>query len=113
MDREPARTVDQPGSSTVGTGIAGCACQARGERPYGFDGWILKICSFKVADDARGFKYGKLLLKTVLRHAHDNRRVLIYVEVLPRHGDLAAFLEEFGPAIFLQATQLPAMSTSW
>jgi len=76
-----------------------CIAKAEDDRPHGLDGRILKVCSFKVADEARGSKYGELLLKTVLRYASENRRNLLYVEVLPRHGDLIEFLEDFGFAI--------------
>ena len=63
---------------------------------YGHDGKILKICSFKVSDQAFGTGYGELLLKTVFNYANSNDVDYIYVEVFPKYKGLIRLFEEFG-----------------
>ena len=56
----------------------------------------LKICTFKVADEASGLKLGELLLRTVFDFAHQNGFQTLFVEVLPKHAPLLHLLGQFG-----------------
>ncbi len=60
-----------------------------GDRP-------LKICSFKVAEQFNGLKYGELLLKTVFEHAHGKRATGMFVTVFEKHQTLLELLDDFG-----------------
>jgi hypothetical protein len=57
---------------------------------------ILKICTFKVADEYLGEKFGELLLKQVLWYAQHNKYDLVYVTAFPRHAFLVALLKDYG-----------------
>ncbi|UQA62561.1 GNAT family N-acetyltransferase [Polyangium aurulentum] len=59
-------------------------------------GKTLKICTFKIAESYRGFRYGELLLKTVFAYAVQNRFVKIFVEVFPKHYSLLDLFADFG-----------------
>jgi L-amino acid N-acyltransferase YncA len=65
---------------------------------------VLKVSTFKVADEHRGRHYGELLLKTLFDHCRANAYELIYLTVFPRHEELIALLEVFG---FEQRGALP------
>ena len=56
----------------------------------------LKICSLKVADSYRGFRYGELLLKTVFAYADENGYEWIFVTVFQKYSDLIGLFEDFG-----------------
>lgn len=73
-------------------------CIVKPERSGEFDleGKLLKICSFKVADEYNGFRFGELLLKTVFAYAEKNRYDWLYMTVFEKHGGLISLLEEFG-----------------
>ena len=60
------------------------------------DGRTLKICSFKVADDFRGFRFGELLLKAVFDHAYENRYDSLYVTVFSKQEELIGLFRSFG-----------------
>lgn len=59
-------------------------------------GRVLKICTFKIAEDALGAKRGELLLGTVIDYARQNRYDSCFVEVQEHHSPLIALLKEFG-----------------
>ncbi|MBV9492604.1 MAG: hypothetical protein JOZ54_00020 [Acidobacteria bacterium] len=59
-------------------------------------GKTLKICSFKVSDDFRGFRFGELILKAIFAYAELNRYVAAFLTVLPKYDDLIGLLEDFG-----------------
>jgi hypothetical protein len=59
-------------------------------------GRVLKICTFKISDDAIGAKRGELLLGTVIEHARSNAYDSCFVEIQEHHGPLIALLREFG-----------------
>lgn len=65
-------------------------------REHGLSGRLLKICTLKIADDARGFRYGELLLKAVFTYAFNNSYDHTYVEVFDRHSETIDLLETFG-----------------
>lgn len=56
----------------------------------------LKVCTFKVAEQARGLKYGELLLKTLFAYLLENHYHWTYVTVFEKHAELVALFEEFG-----------------
>ena len=67
--------------------------------PRILSGPCLKLCTFKVAESARGQRCGELLLKTAFQFCVDNEQQFVYVTVLPRHQYLIAFFQEFGFAV--------------
>lgn len=64
--------------------------------PGSLNGKVLKLCSFKVAEGSRGFRYGELLLKSVFGYALANAHDWVYVTVFPRHEQLTGLFEDFG-----------------
>jgi GNAT superfamily N-acetyltransferase len=66
----------------------------------------LKICSFKVADEYRGFRFGELLLKTIFSYAEENNYGAIFVTVFKKYPDLIALFADFGFTISLLRTPL-------
>ena len=73
-----------------------CIVKDEQAREHGLEGTLLKICSFRVADDARGYRFGELLLKAVFQHAHKNNYDWTYVEVFPSVIELIELFEQFG-----------------
>jgi hypothetical protein len=57
---------------------------------------VLKISTFKVGPNHAGARFGELLLKAILMDATTSDVACLYVEVLPKHEGVVAFLEEFG-----------------
>ncbi len=56
----------------------------------------LKICTFKVAEAARGIKRGELLLWAIFQYARRNGYESIFVEVFAHEEALIAMLASFG-----------------
>ena len=56
----------------------------------------LKLCTFKIADDAIGLKLGELLLRTVFDFARSNSFSTLFVETHPKHGALLHLFHQFG-----------------
>ena len=77
----------------------------------------LKICSFKVSDEHRGFRFGELLLKAIFGYAEVNRYEGIFVTVFPKYDELIALFEDFGFAKIARRTQreelILAKQLSW
>jgi len=63
---------------------------------YGLGGKVLKLCTFKVAAEHQGNRYGELLLKALFVYCHENTYDHVYVTVFERHQELIALFEEFG-----------------
>jgi len=63
---------------------------------FGLGGPQLKICTFKVADEYSGQKYGELLLKALFDRSRVERTLGLYVTVLEKQAQLIALLEDFG-----------------
>ncbi len=64
-------------------------------------GRTLKLCTFKVAEQARGRKLGELLLKAAFRYATNNRLKHIYITMRPGKQDfLEDLCADFGFTIF-------------
>lgn len=68
--------------------------EATGE--HGLTGSVLKISTFKVAEEAMGRKYGELLLKTLFGYAHAHSFDTLYVTAFEKHAALIGLLETFG-----------------
>lgn len=57
---------------------------------------ILKVCTFKIASEFQGEKFGEQLLKQVLWWADRNGFDAVYLTVYPKHGQLIDLLSEYG-----------------
>jgi len=73
-----------------------CIVKTEAANDYGFPGKILKLCSFKIADNFRGNRYGELLLKTLFSYLVENHYDGVYVEAFEKHGPLLTLLADFG-----------------
>lgn len=73
-----------------------CIVKEERDREHGLPGRLLKLCTLKIAEDARGYRYGELLLKAVFTYAFENSFDQVYVEVFERHGETIDLLESFG-----------------
>jgi L-amino acid N-acyltransferase YncA len=92
-EHRTAWIIRRPGESLAGFTIV----KPETDRPYGLHGQALKICSFKVANQARGFRFGELLLKTVFGYAFANRYDHLYVTVFDKkYGELVDLFTDFG-----------------
>jgi ribosomal protein S18 acetylase RimI-like enzyme len=78
-------------------GYAG-VCIVKEETPdeSGFYGHTLKVCTFKVADEHGGFRYGESLLKVLFDHAEACDYEWLYLTVRPDKARLIEWLAEFG-----------------
>jgi predicted nucleic acid-binding protein/ribosomal protein S18 acetylase RimI-like enzyme len=56
----------------------------------------LKICTFKVSEDARGLKVGELLLKMAFEYCIKNNLTTTYLTTYPKKEYLRILLEDFG-----------------
>ena len=63
---------------------------------YNIQGKTLKIGLFKVSENHPGMRYGEALLKAVFDYICANSYEKAYVTVLPKHGYVIDFFEEFG-----------------
>lgn len=66
-------------------------------------GTALKICTFKVAETASGFRYGELLLKALFDYIHSRGIPQSYLTCYPKQTSLIRFLQRFG---FFKHSQL-------
>ena len=62
----------------------------------GLGGKVMKISTFKVAEEHRGRRYGELLLKAAFNELRANRYDHVWLTVFERHETLIAMLEDFG-----------------
>ena len=63
---------------------------------WGFSTPCLKLCTFKIADESRGVRFGELLLKAVFSYAFENSFKSMYVSIFPKYGELIALFNQFG-----------------
>ncbi len=56
----------------------------------------LKLCTFKVAEESKGFRFGELLLRALFDYANSNRFKSIFVEANIKHQVLIHMLAELG-----------------
>ncbi len=75
--------------------IAGLAIIKPDDDELRLGGRVMKICTFKVAEQQKGNRYGELLLKSLFRHASATQDRL-WITVFPRHRELIDLLESFG-----------------
>jgi len=73
-----------------------CIVHHQTPNDYGFQGKTLKICSFKIADEFRGYRYGELLLKTVFGYLVENSYECVFVEAFAKHQELFTLMVDFG-----------------
>jgi L-amino acid N-acyltransferase YncA/predicted RNA-binding protein with PUA-like domain len=66
------------------------------DRPYGLEGRVLKICTFKVATTAEGAKRGELVLKALFHYARELDADRMYVTVFDHHIGLVGLFRLFG-----------------
>jgi len=59
-------------------------------------GKTTKVSTLKVADKYKGSRFGELLLKSLFRHAHQNRVANLWLTVFPKHQELIALIQDFG-----------------
>ncbi|MEO1347295.1 MAG: GNAT family N-acetyltransferase [Cyanobacteria bacterium J06635_15] len=65
----------------------------------------LKICSFKVSEEGRGFRYGELFLKGIFDYADRNNLQSIYVETFEKQTALISLFLNFGFQILERCSQ--------
>lgn len=82
--------------AATGQYAALCILKRESETGYEIPPPALKICTFKIAENFRGCRYGELLLKPVFEHAAANGIVSIYVTAFDRHEALLTLFETFG-----------------
>ena len=70
--------------------------KSENDRPYELPGKVLKICSFKVSETARGYRFGELLLKSVFGYAFENSHSAAYVTVFEKYTELIELFTDFG-----------------
>jgi GNAT superfamily N-acetyltransferase len=90
-DGRPAWVID--GSNGA---YAGVCIVKDDDDEEGIGGRVLKVSSFKVADEYQGNRYGELLIKTVLLYCRERSFDAAWVTVFPRHETLRALLDDFG-----------------
>lgn len=76
------------------------------ESPPELAGRIMKICSFKVAEEANGFRYGELLLKAIFDYAAQNSYDGLFVTVFEKYDRLIDLLQLFGFQLSQASTDL-------
>lgn len=69
----------------------------------GLSGTALKICTFKVAETASGFRYGELLLKAIFDYIQAKGISQSYLTCYRKQASLIRFLQRFG---FFEHSQL-------
>ena len=62
----------------------------------GLIGAALKICTFKVAETASGFRYGELLLRAIFDYIYARGTPQTYLTCYPKQTSLIRFLQRFG-----------------
>jgi GNAT superfamily N-acetyltransferase len=79
------------------SGLAGLTILNPESKAFGLGDKVLKICTFKIADDYQGQKYGELLLKAIFDYCEANQFdacfLTLYAE---KQAFLKSFLEDFG-----------------
>jgi hypothetical protein len=66
------------------------------DETWGLDGKVLKVCTFKVAEHARGVKRGELLLWAIFEHARVNQYDTIFIEAYETKLEVTQLFEAFG-----------------
>lgn len=73
-------------------------CLLKHEDPpeHGLKGRVLKACTFKVAEHARGLRYGELMLKALLHYAYAEKFDYVYATAFPENEAVCEFFENNG-----------------
>ena len=72
-----------------------CILKEDDDEPH-LGGRVLKLCTFKVANEFRGKRFGELLLNAVFTRIASRHIDHAWVTVFPSHQDLIALFETFG-----------------
>ncbi|KAM3101986.1 GNAT family N-acetyltransferase [Phormidesmis sp. 146-12] len=93
LQHRPVWTIE-----TGGGGIGGiCIIKPNDVPEYeGMPTPSLKVCSFKIAENFRGYRFGELLLKAVFDYADQNQQASIYITTFEKQIELLNLLESFG-----------------
>ncbi|MXZ46496.1 MAG: GNAT family N-acetyltransferase [Chloroflexi bacterium] len=86
-----AWVIESPGGR-----CAGICIWKSDDDEFRFGGKVMKLSTFKVAEEHRGRRYGELLLKTVFTELRANRYDHVWLTVFERHTALITMLEDFG-----------------
>ncbi len=78
------------------SGYAGICIWKPRDDELGLGGKVMKISTFKVAEEHRGRRYGELLLKAAFNELHANKYDHVWLTVFERHETLITMLEDFG-----------------
>ena len=73
-----------------------CIVKQEDHPDYAIPTPALKICSFKISEQSRGYRYGELLLKSVFDYTTNNNCASVFVETFAKHSELVNLLEDFG-----------------
>jgi GNAT superfamily N-acetyltransferase len=73
-----------------------CILKTESVTPDNRQGKTLKMCTFKVAEQYAGNKYGELLLKAVFDYANANKYNHLYLTAYPKQILLITFAQDFG-----------------
>lgn len=73
-----------------------CVFKSEDSGEHGLTGRVLKACTFKVADHARGLRFGELLLKALLFHAYADNIDWVYVTAFPANEPVCVFFDGNG-----------------
>lgn len=82
-----------------------CVFKAEDSGEYGLSGHVLKACTLKVADHAKGLRYGELLFKALMFHAYAESYNFVYVTAFRTNEPICVFLDSNG------FTELPDQNT--
>ncbi len=73
-----------------------CIIKPEQSGEFGLRGKVLKLSTFKIAEDQRGFGLGELLLKTAFNYTVANGYEHMYLTTFPKHTELITLMEDFG-----------------
>jgi N-acetylglutamate synthase-like GNAT family acetyltransferase len=85
--------IGDPDKSIIGVCIFK---EEKNDIPMECSGKTLKISTFKIAERYVGYKYGELLLKTILQYARINGFHSLFLTAKPDKEHFLNFIEEFG-----------------
>jgi hypothetical protein len=73
-----------------------CILDRQDKNEFDLDGKVLKICTFKVAEEYNGNRFGELLLKPVFDYLFQNEFDHVFLTMFPKHRALGEMLSNFG-----------------
>ncbi|MGR3319575.1 MAG: GNAT family N-acetyltransferase [Candidatus Anammoxibacter sp.] len=79
------------------TNLSGiCIIKQEDKLPDETTGKTLKLCTFKIAPEYEGNKYGELFLKSIFGYIKTNNYDYTYFTAFPKHQKLIMFAKDFG-----------------